>query len=95
MRNMASQSIRKAIANVMEGARSNAPVNRKSLKQVAEESGKYAALPKEKLVRKLKDLEQEMYQHARNLEFEEAARLRDEIHKLKEEGLIDPDRAAS
>jgi excinuclease UvrABC helicase subunit UvrB len=26
-----------------------------------------------------------MYEHARNLEFEDAARLRDEIHLLREE----------
>ncbi|HEX6927820.1 MAG TPA: UvrB/UvrC motif-containing protein [Gammaproteobacteria bacterium] len=35
-----------------------------------------------------------MYQHARNLEFEDAARIRDEIHRLKEAGFISPDRAA-
>jgi excinuclease ABC subunit B len=29
-----------------------------------------------------------MYQHARDLEFEDAARLRDEIHKLKTAALV-------
>ncbi|MDX1444058.1 MAG: excinuclease ABC subunit UvrB [Gammaproteobacteria bacterium] len=85
------QGIRKAIGNVMEGARSNAPINKKSLKQVAEESGKYGHLTKDQLKKKLKSLEQEMYEAARNLEFEHAARLRDEIHELKETGLMDPD----
>ena len=33
---------------------------------------------------KLKKLENEMFEHARNLEFEEAARLRDEITTIKE-----------
>jgi excinuclease ABC subunit B len=39
------------------------------------------------LVKKLKQLEERMYKHARDLEFEEAARLRDEIEKLRAEGL--------
>jgi len=30
-------------------------------------------------------LEQQMYQHARNLEFEEAARIRDRLAALKEQ----------
>lgn len=88
------QGIRKAVANVMEGARPNAPINRKSLQMVAEEANSYVSLPREKLLKKLKELEQQMYQHARNLEFEEAARIRDEIHKVKEAGFISPDRAA-
>ena len=35
------------------------------------------------LSRKLKQMEQQMYRHARDLEFEEAARLRDRIHHLQ------------
>jgi excinuclease ABC subunit B len=38
----------------------------------------------EQAMKKLKRLEADMYRHARNLEFEEAARLRDEIHALRE-----------
>jgi excinuclease ABC subunit B len=33
----------------------------------------------------IKRLEAEMYRHARNLEFEEAARIRDEIERLRQE----------
>ncbi len=36
------------------------------------------------LVREIKQLEGEMFKRARNLEFEEAARLRDEIERLKQ-----------
>ena len=36
---------------------------------------------------RIKELEQRMYQHARDLEFEEAARVRDQIRKLKEASL--------
>ena len=35
----------------------------------------------------MKELEQKMYQHARDLEFEDAGRIRDEIRRLKEASL--------
>ena len=38
----------------------------------------------------LKQLEAQMYQHARDLEFEQAAKVRDEIQKLREIGLANP-----
>lgn len=41
-------------------------------------------LSPEALAKKIKALEKQMYQHARNLEFEEAARVRDEIMHYKE-----------
>ena len=41
-----------------------------------------------KLAARLKQLEAKMHQHARDLEFEEAARVRDEIHRLREQGLM-------
>ncbi|MFM7433704.1 MAG: excinuclease ABC subunit UvrB [Gammaproteobacteria bacterium] len=45
------------------------------------------ALRPEQALRRMKQLETEMFRHARNLEFEEAARLRDDIEKLKRAGL--------
>ena len=49
-------------------------------------------LSPEQIVREIKRLEAEMYKRARNLEFEEAARLRDTIEKLKQQelGLVVP-----
>jgi excinuclease ABC subunit B len=43
-------------------------------------------------VREIKRLEAQMYKHARNLEFEEAAKIRDTIEKMKQQelGLDDP-----
>ena len=38
-------------------------------------------------------LEKRMYEHARDLEFEQAARLRDEINELRGQGLGFPKRA--
>ena len=43
----------------------------------------YAAMTPKKLSAKIKKLEQQMYNHAQNLEFEEAARVRDEIKNLE------------
>jgi excinuclease ABC subunit B len=78
--------------DVMEGARSE-PVEvkgkagRGKLRQVAEPAADYAVMDPAKAVAKIHELEQRMYQHARDLEFEDAARLRDQIRKLKEASL--------
>ena len=40
-----------------------------------------------KLAGRLRRLEQQMYKHAENLEFEEAARIRDEMRELREQAL--------
>ena len=78
------RSVQKAVADIMEGARPGAPGSARRYAKVAEEVVEYAALPPDKLLHKLKKLEQQMYQHARDLEFEEAARLRDQIRKLQQ-----------
>ena len=44
-----------------------------------------AKVPKTELAKKIKQLETEMMTHAKNLEFERAALLRDELQKLREE----------
>jgi excinuclease ABC subunit B len=78
------RGIQKAITDIMEGAHAGAPDTARHYAKVAEETLHYAALPPDKLARKIKTLEQQMYEHARNLEFEAAARLRDEIHHLQQ-----------
>jgi excinuclease ABC subunit B len=55
---------------------------------VAEPRIDYAALSPEQLGAKLRKLEEQMFQHAQNLEFEEAARVRDEIKRVKALGLM-------
>ena len=83
------QSVARAIMDVMEGAREpgTVKVGRGRGRNVADEAESYAALPPAKLAAKLVALEEQMYRHARDLEFEEAARVRDQIHKLKEASL--------
>jgi excinuclease ABC subunit B len=80
-------SIRKAVADVMEGARSGPVTGVQRYARVAEEVAEYAGMPPEKLARKLRQLEKQMYQHAQNLEFEDAARLRDQIRHIRESTL--------
>jgi excinuclease ABC subunit B len=57
---------------------------------VAEPGEDYARLTPAQLAGRIKELEQKMYQHARDLEFEKAAAVRDEILKLRELGLANP-----
>ena len=84
-------SIIREIMDVMEGARSElAPGDRKGRgksQRVAEPIENYAALPPAQIAARIAALEVTMYQHARDLEFEDAARVRDEIRKLKEVSL--------
>ncbi|MFT3761974.1 MAG: excinuclease ABC subunit UvrB [Pseudoxanthomonas sp.] len=83
------RSVAKPIVDILEGARSDATAekSRGKTRRVAEERADYAALSPEKLAAKLRELEQRMYQHARDLEFEDAARLRDDIQRLKSASL--------
>ena len=57
-------------------------------RQVAEPSAEYKALSTKQLGKKLKQLEDAMYKHAKNLEFEKAAKIRDEIKELQERALV-------
>jgi len=59
---------------------------------VADQTRAYAGLTAAQAVKKIKSLESQMHQHARNLEFEEAGKLRDEIKRLQRHALGEPDR---
>ncbi|NIP72269.1 MAG: excinuclease ABC subunit UvrB [Gammaproteobacteria bacterium] len=83
------QGIRKAVADIMEGAYSGVPGSPRRYARVAEEVVEYASMPPDRLVQSIKKLEQQMYEHARNLEFEEAARIRDKIQHMREAGLME------
>jgi excinuclease ABC subunit B len=70
------RTIVKAVGDVMEGARA-VPGD-----VVRETDPDYAMAP-EQAVKRIKKLEADMMKLARNLEFEQAARLRDEIQRLR------------
>jgi excinuclease ABC subunit B len=61
---------------------------------MAEEKGEYittpAQLPKDELARLIKELEKQMKESARQLEFEKAALLRDQILELRQ-ALVEKD----
>jgi excinuclease ABC subunit B len=85
------RTIVKKVTDIMEGAREAAndeKSGRGKGRKVAEARVDYGAMPPERLAAHLKKLEQQMYQHARDLEFEEAGRLRDEIRRVREEALV-------
>ncbi|WP_242112386.1 excinuclease ABC subunit UvrB [Luteimonas aquatica] len=84
------KSVAKPVVDIMEGARSEPAAEKRArgqARRVAEETAEYAALDPAQLASRLKALEQQMYQHARDLEFEEAARIRDQIRRVKEASL--------
>jgi excinuclease ABC subunit B len=56
--------------------------------KIAESVAEYKALSPKQAARKLKQLEEKMYQHAKDLEFEAAAAVRDEIKLLQAEMMI-------
>ena len=81
------QSIRKAVADVMEtGGRDGRRGTRDKRKPAGDEV-LYAQMSPEQLMQRIAKLEKKMYQHARDLEFEDAARVRDEIQRIRAAGL--------
>ena len=82
--------ITKSVADIMEGAYAGQGKTKRG-KKVAEGLGRYdideAPVAIRDIAKELKRLDEKMYQHARNLEFEEAAQVRDEIGKLRERSL--------
>ncbi|BAE74182.1 UvrABC system protein B [Sodalis glossinidius str. 'morsitans'] len=78
------QALNKRIADIMELGQS--PVHDKHKKRKAmEAAAKYGDLTPKALEQKIRELETRMQQHAQNLEFEEAASVRDQIHALREQ----------
>ncbi len=77
------RSIVKGVADVMEGA--YAAVRARSTKRRGRDGHAAVAdnLPPEQILARVQKLEKQMYRHARDLEFEQAARIRDEIDALR------------
>ncbi len=89
------RGVEKAVADVMEGARAAPGAARGRGRRDARERarGPQRAQPVDgtdpkELGRQLGELENKMYDHAKNLEFEEAARIRDEIQELRAAYLV-------
>ena len=78
------QGIRKAVTDILEGAYSDPRGQARRYAKVAEQKPGYVDLPLDLLMKKISQLEEQMYRHARDLEFERAAEIRDEIARIKE-----------
>jgi excinuclease ABC subunit B len=85
-------TIIKQVADIMEAAY---PVPGRGRRHISEARAAYDAMTPEQQLRKSAKLEKKMLKHARDLEFEEAARLRDEIQQLRKLGLGLSDELAS
>ncbi len=81
------KGIHKKVHDIMEGGYPGTSGSPRAYAKVAEEVAEYAALSAEALEKQIKQLEKQMFQHAQNLEFEQAAQLRDRIKMLEERNL--------
>ena len=71
----------KSIPDIMEAE----SVHKKEKKYIDDDFAReYSGISPSIAMRKIKKLEKKMYEHASNLEFEEASKIRDEIKKVKE-----------
>ena len=73
--------------DVMEGARQGPAASPRKFVEGANAFIRDAALGREDLDARIADLERRMFKHADDLEFEEAARIRDRIQQLQAAGL--------
>lgn len=81
------KGVQKAVTDIMEGARTDVAGSR-MVKKVAEQGEDYSVMPTDVILKRIRQMEDQMYRHARDLEFEEAAKLRDEIELIREQALI-------
>jgi excinuclease ABC subunit B len=82
------QSVVKRIKDIIDGAY-DVDAERKGLK-AAQTQAKYLAMSEKEVSKEISRLEKEMLQAAKNLEFEKAAQVRDQLKKLRESVFISP-----
>ncbi|MFB9872391.1 excinuclease ABC subunit UvrB [Vreelandella sulfidaeris] len=85
-------TVTRSVADILEAAQApgkKSSRRRGSERKVAESSAEYdvASMSKQDLLGAISKLEDAMFEAAQNLEFEEAARLRDQLHQMKEKQL--------
>ncbi len=76
------QGVKKRIKDIIEGVYEHEGAAQKL--KVAQQQAHYDAMSEKDLARAIKRLEKAMQEHARNLEFEEAAATRDELFRLRQ-----------
>jgi excinuclease ABC subunit B len=81
--NITPAGIKKQIKDLIDGVYS--PQEGRDQLQAAQEQAKYESMSEKQVSKEIKRLEKLMIDHAKNLEFEQAARVRDQLHVLKEQ----------
>lgn len=79
--NITPKGVSKRITDIMEGARGKSAAAKR---RIAEEQKQYEVMSPNEIAKQISKLEKQMYQHAKDLEFEEAAGLRDQIEALQD-----------
>jgi excinuclease ABC subunit B len=84
-RGITPTTISKHVTDILEANYEHKPGQTYStaVRKVAEERAEYQSMKPEKLLKEIEKIEKQMYEHARNLEFEEAALLRDRLEEIK------------
>ncbi len=80
--NITPVGIHKAVTDILQG--SVASHKGTKIRKIQEEKSPYLGLEPKVIDKKVKELEKLMYESAKNLEFEQAAKYRDEIRKLQD-----------
>ncbi|OEG75963.1 excinuclease ABC subunit B [Shewanella colwelliana] len=80
------KGVSKSITDVMDVGEQNKHTAKvlPAYQRVAEPNAKYQGIDAASLSHQIDQLEKQMHQHARDLEFEQAAALRDQVHELRE-----------
>jgi excinuclease ABC subunit B len=86
--NITPIGVQKRIKDIIEGMYE--PEAARSQLKAAQEQAKYLAMSEKEVSKEIARLEKEMLQAAKNLEFERAAQLRDQLKKLRESVFISP-----
>jgi excinuclease ABC subunit B len=79
--NITPIGIKKVIKDLIDGVYD--PLEAREELQVAQEQAKYESMSEKQVSKEIKRLEKLMLDHAKNLEFEKAAQVRDQLHHLK------------
>ena len=85
--------VKKRIKDIIDGVYDSETATREL--KVAQQQAHYDALSEKDLAKAIKRLEKAMHQHARDLEFEEAAAARDELFRLRRQAFGGDSHAAS
>ena len=85
------KTVHKKVADIMGSVYGGEETAAREFLKVADEVAEYAGMTPAQLDKLIKKLEQQMMQHAKDLEFEEAAKVRDQIQHVKTMNLGIPD----